>query len=300
MTDPVKIQARRPLPYIDRILEDRRHRELSEDDPDLFVHFGCWDSPPSSLAHAEFRRGQQRLNDKMLQWADVQDGQAILDVGCGLGGTIAVINAGWCQMDLLGLDIEPRQVEIAAHAVRAQGANTIGWVIGDACALPFAQASLDRIVAIECVHHCLSRRAFVQEVARVLRPAGRAVVADFVPTSQLRALRDSTELRVDLDVVIAEGMSPWPDFWGADSQYDDLAHAAGLTIERREDATAATLPSYQFFLHDRPLGPAAIEREVDPLTRANLAMEWLQRRGALRVIHLTLVAPVVRVPRSIA
>src|SRR5438034_5931485 len=44
----------------------------------------------------------------------------------------------------------------------------------DACALPFPDASFDRVLAVECIFHFPSRLRFLKEAARVLKPGGRS------------------------------------------------------------------------------------------------------------------------------
>lgn len=48
----------------------------------------------------------------------------------------------------------------------------------DATALPFASASLDRIVFIDMLHHLGAPKAFAREAGRVLRPGGEVVCVE--------------------------------------------------------------------------------------------------------------------------
>src|SRR5437868_10604264 len=74
------------------------------------VHLGFWDSPRK--AEDDFAAAQARLDERILSLAGVAPGQSILDVGCGFGGTVAVLNERLQQAWLAGVNIDPRQLAI--------------------------------------------------------------------------------------------------------------------------------------------------------------------------------------------
>ena len=124
----------------------------------------------------------EQMNGVLLEAGKVADGQHLLDVGCGFGGTIQQINAGHSGMHLTGLNIDPRQLAAAEAQTKAANGNHIAWVEADACQLPFEDNSFDRVLAVECIFHFPSRERFLAEAARVLKPGGYLAVSDFVPT----------------------------------------------------------------------------------------------------------------------
>ena len=56
------------------------------------------------------------------------------------------------------------------------GAATITAVRADACALPFASASFERVIASEVLEHIVEDETALREIARVLTPGGRVAV----------------------------------------------------------------------------------------------------------------------------
>ncbi|WP_171467383.1 methyltransferase domain-containing protein [Cellulosimicrobium sp. 72-3] len=108
---------------------------------------------------------------------DLAEGQAVLDLGCGPGVDLpafaAAVGAGG---SVLGVDHDPRAVEAARE--RVAGAGNVRVVVGDAHALDLGTGSVDRAHTDRVLQHVTDPRGVVEEIARVLRPGGRAVLAE--------------------------------------------------------------------------------------------------------------------------
>ncbi len=105
-------------------------------------------------------------------------GERILEVGCGTGNlTLAAAGiAGWA----VGVDPAPKMIAVARAKPPPPGARA-AFLVGAAESLPFADAAFDAAASSISMHHWIDLDAGLREVRRVLRPGGRAVLADVGP-----------------------------------------------------------------------------------------------------------------------
>ena len=112
--------------------------------------------------------------------AAVPNGARALEVGCGPGRlSILLAERGF---DVTGVDLDPAMVERArANAARSANGGGRGpsFAVGDVASLAFPDDSFDVVVSTLSMHHWEDPAAGLNEIARVLRPDGRALIWDF-------------------------------------------------------------------------------------------------------------------------
>ncbi|MBU8542073.1 MULTISPECIES: class I SAM-dependent methyltransferase [Roseomonadaceae] len=268
------------LPYIDLLLKQiaRGHPEL-ERSFGRHIHWGYWPDPAAAdpTSAADYGQAAEGLSLELIALADIRPGMRVLDAGCGFGGTMACLDEQVGGLDLVGLNIDPRQLARGASLAHPGPGGRMTFVAADACTLPFADASFDRVMAVECIFHFPSRAAFLAEVRRVLRPGGVLVLSDFVPAP---AWVPVTRL----------ARSPWFDrvnlFGSCDvtcsaAGYRRLAAAAGLPVTVLRDITRHTLPTYAFL--GQMLKASGRRGVAERWGKAGLAMlDFVGRTGLLR------------------
>ena len=122
----------------------------------------------------------RRLRSELVQAVGLAPGHRVLDVGCGTGALAISLKRAAPGATILGLDPDR-----AILAIAASKRNELGFAIhlgqGLASALPYADASFDRVVSTLVFHH-LSRdakRVAFAEIRRVLRATGELHLLDF-------------------------------------------------------------------------------------------------------------------------
>ncbi len=108
----------------------------------------------------------------MMAAADLAPGQRVLDVACGTGILARDIAARYQRMLLSGVDLAPGMLAVAADL-----APEIDWRQGDACALPWDDASFERVVCQYGLMFFTDRVGALAEMRRVLLPGGRLALA---------------------------------------------------------------------------------------------------------------------------
>lgn len=97
----------------------------------------------------------------------------VLEVGCGLGTD--AINFARRGARYTGVDLTAASVELVRRRFELEGL-TANLRVADAEALPFADASFDLVYSHGVLHHTPDTQRAINEVHRVLKPGGAAMV----------------------------------------------------------------------------------------------------------------------------
>lgn len=127
-------------------------------------------------------RGQvKKLRRKAIDLAQIQSGEAVLDVGCGTGSLAleAYARVGTTGR-VCGIDPGPQQLA-RARAKAAHHNVPINFQLGVIEKLAFPDQTFDAVLSTLMMHHLPDdlKRAGLTEIARVLKPGGRLAVIDF-------------------------------------------------------------------------------------------------------------------------
>jgi SAM-dependent methyltransferase len=197
-------------------------------------------------------------------------GKDVLEVGCGRGGGARFVFSEFAPRTLTGLDLAKTAIE---RCRVGPARPDLRFVVGRAEVLPFPDAAFDLVVSVESTHCYPSVPMFLEEVRRVLRPAGRLALADF--------------RRID-----ATPSSPDGSTQDLQSLRDQIA-AAGFRILEEEDITANVTRALEL---STPAVRARIDQRVPAFLRRH-ALEFAAVEGSAihrdfterRLLYLRLV-----------
>lgn len=158
---------------------------------------------------AGYRESTIHAKGKDLAWIAEEIGQSpsvpllALDIATGTGHTAFALSR-ICRR-VVGLDLTPRMLKIAAEEANRRGLNNITWSEGDAEQLPFPDRLFDWVTSRIAPHHFPDPGRAFAEVRRVLVPGGGFVLVDNTVSenseaadllNEVETLRDPSHQRV--------------------------------------------------------------------------------------------------------
>jgi ubiquinone/menaquinone biosynthesis C-methylase UbiE len=143
--------------------------------------------------HDRRSKANARVQSAALSALALQHGDRFLDVGCGSGA--AVRAASETVEYAVGVDLAPAMIERARQL--ASGLSDVEFVVGDSEQLPFPDGTFTAVLCSSSFHHYPHPGQALEQMARVLSPNGRLVIAE--PNADLRVVRIADRVLRRLD-----------------------------------------------------------------------------------------------------
>jgi len=153
-------------------------RHLVQQEDVVFLNWGYEEDPPMAIPLEEADEPNRYSIQLYHQTATQVDlsGKKVLEVSSGHGGGASYLTRTLHPASYTGLDFNAEGVAFCQKRHNLPG---LEFVQGDALKLPFPDESFDVVINIEASHIYPDFERFVGEVARVLRPGGHFLHADF-------------------------------------------------------------------------------------------------------------------------
>lgn len=162
----------------DRIVEyynksRNAYKDAWDLDNSMQLNLGFWYEDTKTLSQAF-----DNLNSYVARLGHVSQGDLLLDAGCGVGGT-SIYMAKNHQCQTTGITLVPHQVEQARENARHQGVESLtDYQVMDYCLTTFPDNHFDIVTGIESICHADSKRDFLEEAFRILKPGGKLILAE--------------------------------------------------------------------------------------------------------------------------
>lgn len=202
-----------------------------------YVSLGDGDETRFEVADGVLNPSSIRLVYELVGGTELR-GRRVLDVGCGRGGTVALL-ADQFGAVMTGVDLAP---EAIAFCRRIHQQPNIRFEVGDAERLPLEDQSFDLVTNIESSHTYPNLRSFFAEVRRVLKADGAFLYTDLLPAqrwAEVRVLLTSLRFKLLDDRHITPNVLASCDavaatraqaFGGQDALIDNFLAVPGSTV----------------------------------------------------------------------
>ena len=106
---------------------------------------------------------------EMADSLEVHASDHLLDIGSGIGGPARYF-ARCFGCRVTGIDLTPEFCEVARQLTRLLAVSRVGFEVGDALAMPFADATFDGAYSMNVSMNIADKPGLYREIRRVLKP----------------------------------------------------------------------------------------------------------------------------------
>ena len=227
------------------------------------IHHGLWSEEDAvrGVPEASPRAAQEQLTDTLAALAEIDRGQRVLDVGCGMGGSaIRLARRHGCRVT--GITLSGVQRRWAAAAAVLQGVGgAVAFQRADAETAAFDEAAFDVVWSIECTEHFFDKPAFFRRAGRWVRPGGRVAICAWLAAGDADLPSKRGQVESVCDAFLCPSLGSFEDYrgWMTD---------AGLVVEVEQDWTARVSRTWELCDERvRRLGLPWLAGFVDPAQR---------------------------------
>jgi ubiquinone/menaquinone biosynthesis C-methylase UbiE len=151
----------------------------------------------------------------------LRPGMRLLDVGCGPGTITVGLAAAVAPGEVLGVDREPSQIELARALAAEKGLANLRFEVGNAEEIPAAEESFDAAFEHTLLEHVTDPARVLREMYRVLRAGGIIGLADGDWTGAI--VEPSSE-------AMKEAMALYERYWRSNGGDSRLGHRHRLLL----------------------------------------------------------------------
>mmetsp|Transcript_13843 Transcript_13843/g.39386 ORF Transcript_13843/g.39386 Transcript_13843/m.39386 type:complete len:272 (+) Transcript_13843:157-972(+) len=142
--------------------------------------------------------GGKKTTDAFLDEFELPENARVLDVGCGIGGSMFALRRRFPTVTVLGVDLSKNMIDLAHQRLdeNPDVADGLEFLLGDIFTVDLPLASFDLVYSRDCFLHVHDKEGLAKRLATLTKPGGRIFWTDYV--APLEADQDA-EMKAYLD-----------------------------------------------------------------------------------------------------
>jgi ubiquinone/menaquinone biosynthesis C-methylase UbiE len=150
--------------------------------------------------------GFRELRDRIVELAEPQAGQTVVDLGSGTG--LLALAFAEHTARVWAIDSSPAMNEYLRVKAASANLHNIETVLASAISLPLVDGIADLVVSNYCLHElrCADKHRALAEAKRVLKPGGRLVMGDMMFSFNPMSTRDRRVITGKLRTLARRGL----------------------------------------------------------------------------------------------
>ena len=115
--------------------------------------------------------------DEILKTIEIKPEFVVADLGCGSGFLTVPLSRK--TMRVYGIDIQKEMLEFLEQKIRNMKIENTRLLLSKENEIPLGNESVDLLVSMNALHEFNDKERMVEEIKRVLKQDGKALIADF-------------------------------------------------------------------------------------------------------------------------
>ncbi|OQV16202.1 Phosphoethanolamine N-methyltransferase 1 [Hypsibius exemplaris] len=122
--------------------------------------------------------GGARTTKEFCQLLQLQRGQTVLDVGCGIGGSGFFMSEEY-GAHVYGIDLSSNMISIGIDRRRTGGFHGVDFEISNVLTREFAPNSFDVVYSRDVILHIAEKKKLFEDIYNWLKPGGKLFITDY-------------------------------------------------------------------------------------------------------------------------